>query len=211
MSTIRIRGLTLALAAFLCSATAMASEFLVPRDGSIDVDPSVQGEREGPSFATRVGAGGYAPLLSGAKRFGPSFCTAFGAAWSLPFLRGLYAGFEAAFSGADYRAGEAEYAFFSLRPEVAYRFLFGGGTRLVDRLVPFVALAAGPAYVGVESAATNPTRYGDLIAAIGLAAGVECSISAAIALRLEARAEAYAQEGAPFVTAGGLFSVVYER
>jgi hypothetical protein len=172
------------------------------------VAPRFSAYRSGPSFAAKAGGGGYVPLTDGASRFGPSYCGAFGAAWSLPFLRGLYAGFETELSSADYLAGGASYSFFSLKAEVTYRFLGIGGT---GRLVPFVAFAAGPAYVGVESSASTPSSYGDLVAATGVSAGLEYSVARALSVRLESRAEAYAQDGSPFMTASGILSVVYER
>ncbi len=192
--------------------TSFGTQRLAPSLIASIVDPQLRSAYSGPRFLVRAGGGAYAPVLSGASAFGPSWTASAGADWALSLAHGLYAGFDLAYSGADYLAGGLSYAFASVRPVLSYRFdAARGGGKLLEGLRPLVSLSAGPAYIGLSGAPTVPSSYGNPTAAFGLAAGLEAELGSGLIARLEGRADAYLQKAAPFVTMGGLLSISYGR
>ncbi len=161
-----------------------------------------------------AGFGGlYWPLFSSSTYFAASWFAGADVEWALPLARGLYAGARAKVSGMDYTPDATiDYFMASICPVLTFKYL---GWRMTDgflsRIVPFASLGAGPVYISIEDPSAYPVNYGSISAEIFLAAGIDVGIYNGWVLNLEGNASLVLQAGSPFISAGAMLSVSYER
>lgn len=167
----------------------------------------------GAAFQVSGYGGAYWPLLDSAEYFGMSWYAGTGFDWAIPRVRGLYAGMRITVYGLDYTEDDdIKYFMVSLRPNVTYKYL---GWRMKEnilaKIVPYASIGAGPAYIAIEDPDSYPTNYGSITADVAINAGIEFSLSQTIVFKIEGNGSVILQKGTPFINAGGMLALCYER
>jgi small nuclear ribonucleoprotein (snRNP)-like protein len=177
------------------------------------VDPARRVRYAGTPFLVRGGASFYFPILDAASRFGPSIAVDLDAEWSVPILRGLFAGFDARYSFADFiPVATAQYGFTSVAPEVSYRFLFLRTREdFLRSLTPFVSVGMGPVYVSLVDTTAYPPVMGELSLGINAKLGLDIDFWEGLGIRLQGRGDLYIQQGSPFISLSAGLMVSYDR
>lgn len=167
----------------------------------------------GTTFQISPYGGVYWPLAGSADYFGMSWYAGVGADWAIPKIRGLYAGGRATIYGMNYKKDSSvKYSMYSVRPEITYKYLgWRMKNNLLGKLVPYVSLGSGPVYIAIQDPASYPSTYGSITADIAMTTGMELSFSSNIVVKLEGNGSLILQKGTPFMNAGVMLSLSYER